>query len=116
MLAGLVLLSVRLGEREPVSAVAVAVLFAGTGSPSAAETVAVLVSTVPGTSEAAGSTVRVTVTDPPGATVPTSHTAGEPAQVALDAALRVTPGGRVSVSVTAVAVDGPLSVTVTVYE
>ena len=111
MVAGVDLVTARLGRRGPTIELAVAVSFAGTGSSTVDDMTAVLVTTVPGTSDADGSTLRVMSTGAPGASAPRLHTTGDPAQVAPAAEMRVTPGGSESVSVTEAATDGPLFVT-----
>ncbi len=89
-------------------------LFPGTGSVSFADTVAVL--TEEPTAE--GWTWMGTVAEAPLASVPSAQLIGvEPLQVpwlGVGAAKSCTPAGSASLSVTPVAGDGPLLVTVTV--
>src|SRR5438445_8071262 len=94
--------------------IAVAVLFAALGSIVVELTVARLV-IVP---QMAGVTVMVIRGAPPGATLPPLQVTTPPActqvQPVPEALWKVTPGGRLSVTCTLAAVDGPPLVTVTV--
>src|SRR5205085_12233068 len=104
-----VLVMPRSATRPPTVAVAIALLFAGTGSIAGVlKTRAVLVMVSPGTAEALTRTTSTTVALAPLAITPTVQVIGpEVAQLPWATRTKLVPAGMLSVSDTLSASDGP---------